>query len=122
MERQGRTRPWCCITRLVVRERNVFVNVTNLKGQTIVKFAASSRRPSTQQPKRSVIRGIVERVGSAIGGHYDYTKVVVQARSTEMISYLKESLRKYKKPKIIYYAGRVPTAHNGCRPPKKRRI
>ena len=77
-----------------------------------------------QQPKRSVIRGIIERVGSAIGGHYDYTKVVVQARSIEMILYLKESLRKYwhKKPKIIYYAGRVPIAHNGCRPPKKRRI
>jgi hypothetical protein len=51
---------YCCITRLATKgsERNVFVNVTNLKGQTIVKFAArmgSTLRPRIQ-PKRSVIR------------------------------------------------------------------
>lgn len=124
---------YCCIVRLAVvdSQRNVFVNVTNLKGQTIVKFtthmgSSSSWAPSKArpQPKRSVIRWIIDRVGSAIGGHYDYTKVIVQTRSSETLLYLKESLRKYwhKRPKIIYYKGLIPIAHNGCRPPKKRRV
>ena len=122
---------YCCIVRLAVvdSQRNVFVNVTSLKGQTVVRFtthmgsswASSKARP---QPKRSVIRWIIDRVGSAIGGHHDYTKVIVQTRSSEMLLYLKESLRKYwhKRPKIIYYKGLIPIAHNGCRPPKKRRV
>jgi hypothetical protein len=121
---------YCRITRLTTKgsERNVFVNVTNLKGQTVVKFTTALGRTAfatgRQQPKRSVIRWIIDRVGSAIGGHYDYTKVIVQARSSESLLYLKESLRKYwhRRPKIIYYKGHIPIAHNGCRPPKKRRV
>jgi ribosomal protein S11 len=46
----------CCYIRMKLKENNVFVNVTNLKGQTIIKYSSgiiSTKGNVKQNKKRS---------------------------------------------------------------------
>ncbi len=112
---------YCCIIRMTLKKNNVFVNLTNLKGQTIIKFTSGLIQKKKNKSKlRSIIKWIIEKLSFPVKNNFDCIKIIIKGHSVKSFSYLKELKR--KKLKIIYFESRIPIIHNGCRPPKKRRI
>ncbi len=52
--------------------------------------------------------------------NFNCVKIKIKGQTNKTITYLKEMKR--KKIKIITYENNIQNVHNGCRPPKKRRI
>lgn len=101
---QGQQR--CCIVH--VRTSNnekggsatTFINVLNLKFQTIVRLTTGylggqSKIFQRPQRRRAIARLLVDRIGSIIGGHYDYIKVVTKTQGDVTSLYLKEFLKRH---------------------------
>lgn len=112
---------YCCVIRMTLKKNNVSVNLTNLKGQTIIKFTSGLIQKKKSKSKlRSIIKWIIEKSSFSVKNNFDRAKVIIKGHSGKSSSYSKESKR--KKLKIIYPESRIPVVHNGCRPPKKRRV
>nr|BBH42911.1 30S ribosomal protein S11 [Marophrys sp. SRT127] len=145
----------CCVihTTLKKNNKNIFVNVTNTEGQTIIKFTAGSirggtnsapmgkanrassnslpflsRRVNTQTSRkgkkqpRTAARWIIEKISYFIRNNFDCVKIIVKGYTPKSLPYLRELKRQGKKLTVVYFQNRVPIPHNGCRPPRKRRI
>jgi len=110
---------YCCLIRINMKtKKKVFVNVTNLKGQTIIKFISSSG-------KRTLARGRLHyRLAAALGGNFDYIKIFIASTKAKSCLHLKAFLKKKRlfRPKVVYLKSRSPVVHNGCRPPSVRRV
>ena len=74
---------------------------------------------------------MIEKIGTFIRNNFDCFKIIIKGHtsSRRSLSYLKELSKQRsfgsqnKKTKgLISFKHYVPVVHNGCRPPKKRRI
>lgn len=113
----------CCYIRMKLKENNVFVNVTNLKGQTIIKYSSgiiSTKGNKNKKRSRAAIQWIIDKTSAFVKANFDCTKIIINAESVRSATYLKEYKR--KKLDIVYFQSKIPTIHNGCRLPKKRKI
>jgi ribosomal protein S11 len=125
-----------------LKKNNIFVNVTNTEGQTIIKFTAGSIRGSHAQGKagriqgstlpprpaktkkqpRTAARWIIEKISYFIRNNFDCVKIIVKGYTPKSLLYLRELKRQRKKLTIVYFQNRAPIIHNGCRPPRRRRV
>lgn len=111
----------CCIIRMTLKKNNVFVNLTKTNGETILKFSAGLiQKKKSKKQLRSLIKWIFEKLAFFAKANFDYVKVIIKGHTNTPFSYLKEIKR--KQLKLIAYQHIIPVIHNGCRPPKKRRI
>jgi hypothetical protein len=69
---------------------------------------------------RAAIQWIIDKTSAFVKTNFDCTKIIINAESVRSAIYLKEYKR--KKLDIVYFQGKVPAIHNGCRLPKKRKI
>jgi ribosomal protein S11 len=106
----------------------IFVNVTNFKGQTIIKFSSGliQKSGSKKQIKsNAVAKWIIEKLDFFLRNNFDCVKLIIKGHKSIM-AYLKEFKRKKLLTKwatrIVDFQAIIPLVHNGCRPPKKRRI
>jgi ribosomal protein S11 len=128
----------CCVIHTTLKKNNIFVNLTNTEGQTILKFTAGSIRGSfgpqgnrsgkkSKKQPRTAARWIIEKISYFIRNNFDCVKIIVKAcgdaapSSTSLSPYLSE-LKRRKKLSIVYFQNRVPIVHNGCRVPRRRRV
>ena len=121
------TTMFCCIVCLTLKKNNVHVNVTNLKGQTIIKFSSGLFRGQKRKSKkqlRSVVRFMIEKVSFFVKSNFDRVRIVTKGDSSKSLSYLKQFIRSARRRRIpiVRLQSRIPLVHNGCRPPKRRRI
>ena len=117
----------CCIVIMTLKKNNVFVNVTNLKGQrSVIKFSSGLiQKKKSKKLLKTTAQWMIEKVLLVVKNNFfDCVKMVIKGQNSKSLSYLREFARgaKRKKIKIISFQNFVPIAHNGCRPPKKRRI
>lgn len=112
---------YCCIIRMTLKKNNVFVNLTKTNGQTILKFTAGLiQKKKNKKQIRSLIKWIFEKISFFAKANFNCVKIIIKGHTNKSFSYLKEIKR--KKLKLISYKHIIPIIHNGCRPPKKRRI
>ncbi len=112
---------YCCIIRMTLKKNNVFVNLTKTTGETIIKFTAGLiQKKKNKKQIRSLIKWIFEKVAFFAKVNFNSVKIIIKGYSNTPFSYLKEIKR--KKLKLVSYKHIIPILHNGCRPPKKRRI
>jgi ribosomal protein S11 len=114
---------YCCIVRFSMKKNNIFVNLTNLKGQTILKFTAGLiQKRKTKKELRSIVKFIIDKISFFIKANFDCAKIIIKSDGSakKALSLFKHFKR--KKLKIVYFKAHLPIAHNGCRAPKKRRI
>ena len=112
---------YCCIIRITLKKNNVFVNLTKTNGETIIKFTAGLiQKKKSKKQLRSLIKWIFEKIAFFVKVNFSCVKIIIKGYTNTHFSYLKEIKR--KKLKLISYQHIVPVVHNGCRPPKKRRI
>ena len=57
-----------------------------------------------------------------VKNNFDAIKIIIKGRGHKSFSFLKELKKKKLQSKIIYFENKLPLVHNGCRPPKKRRL
>ena len=125
----------CCIIIRITRKKNrrsnnpggssssnIFVNVTNLKGQTLIKFSFGllGGRKGPKLVKRTIVKFIMERISFFVKNNFDCVKITVKGHTSKSFSYFKEFKR--RKLTIVSFRTRIPVLHNGCRPPSKRRV
>jgi ribosomal protein S11 len=114
---------YCCVVRFSMKKNNIFVNLTNLKGQTILKFTAGLiQKRKTKKELRSIVKFIIDKISFFIKANFDCVKIFIKSDGSAKKAM---SLFKYfrrKKLKIVYFNAQLPIVHNGCRAPKKRRI
>ena len=109
------------IVRITIKKNNVFINVTDLLGKTILKFSSGLvQKKKNKRKLHSVVKFILNKISSFVRNNFDAIKIIIKGRGTKAFSYLKEL--KKKNLKIILFKNYLPFVHNGCRPPKKRRI
>lgn len=112
---------YCCIIRMTLKKNNVFVNLTKTNGETIIKFTAGLiQKKKNKKQIRSLIKWIFEKIAFFAKVNFSCVKIIIKGHTNTPFSYLKEIKR--KKLKLISYQHIIPILHNGCRPPKKRRI
>lgn len=119
------TTKFCCIVCLTLKRNNVHFNVTNLKGQTITKFSSGLiQKRKNKKRLKSVVRLISEKVSFFVKSNFQCARVTIKGRAPRPISYLKQFLRSARRRQIpiVRLHSRIPIVHNGCRPPKRRRI
>ena len=110
-----------CVVYLSIKKNNVFVNVTDIKGQTIIKFSSGLiQKNKSKKQLPSIIKWIFEKLSYFVKNNFNHVKLIIKAPRTKSFFYLRELKR--KRLPIIYFENRIPLAHNGCRSPKKRRI
>jgi ribosomal protein S11 len=61
-----------------------------------------------------------EKISFFAKANFNGVKIIIKGHTNKSFFYLKEIKR--KKLKLISYKHTIPIVHNGCRPPKKRRI
>ncbi len=106
---------------MTLKKNNVFVNLTKTTGETIIKFTAGLiQKKKNKKQIRSLIKWIFEKVAFFAKVNFNSVKIIIKGYSNTPFSYLKEIKR--KKLKLVSYKHIIPILHNGCRPPKKRRI
>lgn len=123
IERKATRTNYCCVVRFSVKKNNIFVNLTNLKGQTIVKFSAGLiQKRKTKKELHSIVKFIIDKISFFINANFDCVKLIIKTDGSakKAISFFK--LFKQKKIKIVYFKAQLPIVHNGCRAPKKRRL
>ncbi len=107
--------------RLTLKKNNMFANITNLKGQTIIKFSSGLiQKKKNKKQLRLAAKWIISKIGVFVKNNFFCVKVIVKGHGLRPFSYFKELKR--KNLKIVSFKSRIPVVHNGCRPPKKRRI
>lgn len=112
---------YCCYVIIKIKKNNVFINVTKLNGQTIVKYTTGLiQKRKNKKQIRSIVKWIIEKIAIFIKKNYNCIKIKIKGHTNKAISYLKEIKR--KKIRIMTYENNTQIVHNGCRPPKKRRI
>jgi ribosomal protein S11 len=114
---------YCCVVRFSMKKNNIFVNLTNLRGQTILKFTAGLiQKRKTKKELRSIVKFIIDKISFFIKANFDCAKIIIKSDGSakKALSLFKHFKR--KKLKIVYFKAHLPIAHNGCRAPKKRRI
>lgn len=128
----------CCIIVFSVKRNgantnNLFVNVTNLKGQTLIKYSSGiiqgqKKKNKKQIKSNKVAKWIIEKISYFIRNNFNCYKVVIKGHTStrRSLSYLKQLKRhdlfNKRKVNIVDFKNKIPIVHNGCRPPKKRRI
>ena len=123
-DKQESTIRYCCTIHLKLKKNNIFANVANSKGQTIIKFSSGlvrkDKNVSGKKQLRTMVKLIIEKISAFVKSNFDCAKIIINAPSTKSFSYFKEFKR--KRVELIYFKSKIPVRHNGCRPPKKRRI
>jgi ribosomal protein S11 len=123
----GWAKAHCCLVVMTLKKNNVFVNVTNLKGQvSVIKFSSGLiQKKKSKKTSQTAAKWMIEKVLLVVKNNlFDCVKMVIKGHTSKSVAYLRDFARgaKRKKIKIISFQNFVPIAHNGCRPPKKRRI
>lgn len=112
---------YCCNTIMRIKKNNVFINITKLNGQTIVKYSTGLiQKKKNKKQLRTSAKWIIEKIAIFMRRNFNCVKIKIKGQTNKTITYLKEMKR--KKIKIITYENNIQNVHNGCRPPKKRRI
>jgi ribosomal protein S11 len=113
------------IVRITLKKNNVFMNVTDVKGHTIIKFSSGLVQKNAKQNKKklfSLVKFILNKISIFVKNNFDAIKIIIKGRGHKSFSFLKELKKKKLQSKIIYFENKLPLVHNGCRPPKKRRL
>lgn len=107
---------------MTLKKNNVFVNLTKTNGQTIIKFTAGLvQKKKNKKQLKTFITWIFEKISFFAKVNFDYVKIIIKGHTNKPFTlYLKEIKR--KKFKLVSYQHIIPVIHNGCRPPKKRRL
>lgn len=112
---------YCCAIHIRLKRNNVFVNLTNLKGQTLIKFSSGLvQKTKNKKQLKATAKFIIEKISHFAKVNFDCTQIIIKAPSTKSSSYLKEFRR--RRLDVVYLKSQIPIVHNGCRPPKKRRL
>jgi ribosomal protein S11 len=114
---------YCCIIHITWKKNNVFVNLTKINGETIIKFTAGLiQKKKNKKQLASLTKWIFEKITFFAKVNFSCVKIIIKGYTNTYInfSYLKEIKR--KQLKILTYQYHIPVLHNGCKPPKKRRI
>jgi ribosomal protein S11 len=112
---------YCCIIHITWKKNNVFVNLTKINGETIIKFSAGLiQKKKNKKLLNSLIKWIFEKVTFFAKVNFTCVKIIIKGNNNINFAYLKDVKR--KQLKVISYQYHIPILHNGCRPPKKRRI
>lgn len=110
-----------CIIFLSAKKNNVFINLTDLKGHTIIKFSSGIIQKNNSKKQLTwILKWIFEKLSYFVKNNFNFVKLIIKAPRTKSFFYLRELKR--KRLPIISFQIRVPISHNGCRPPKKRRV
>ena len=115
------------IVRITLKKNNVFMNVTDVKGHTIIKFSSglvqkNAKQNGTKKKLFSLVKFILNKVSVFVKNNFDAIKIIIKGRGHKSFSFLKEFKKKKLQSQIIYFENKLPLVHNGCRPPKKRRL
>lgn len=114
---------YCCVVRFSMKKNNVFVNLTSLKGRTILKFSAGLiQKRKTKKELRSIVKFIIDKISFFIKANFDCVKIYIKSDGSAKKALSLFKYFKRKRLKIVYFKAQIPIAHNGCRAPKKRRI
>jgi ribosomal protein S11 len=112
---------YCCNAIMRIKKNNVFINITKLNGQTIIKYSTGLiQKKKNKKQLRTSAKWIIEKIAIFMKRNFNCVKIKIKGQTNKTITYLKEMKR--KKIKIITYENNIQNVHNGCRPPKKRRI
>lgn len=112
---------YCCYVIIGIKKNNVFVNITKMNGQTIIRYTTGLiQKRKNKKQIRSIVKWIIERTATFIKKNFNCIRIKIKGHTNKSISYLKE-IRK-RKIRIISYENNIQNVHNGCRPPKKRRM
>ena len=108
--------------RITIKKNNVFMNITpNATGNTLLKFSSGFVLKTKNKKKlNNVVKFLFSKVSVFVKNNFNYLRISIKGSGIKAFSYLK-ALKK-KKLKILSYENYVPLVHNGCRPPKKRRL
>lgn len=118
---EGEIGIYCCYVIIRIKKNNVFVNITEMNGKTIIKYTTGLiQKKKNKKQIRSIVKWIIEKIAIFIKKNFNCIKIRIKGHTNKAISYLKEI--KKKKIKIIAYENNIKNIHNGCRQPKKRRI
>jgi ribosomal protein S11 len=114
---------YCCVVRFSMKKNNIFVNLTSLKGQTILKFSAGLiQKRKTKKELRSIVKFIIDKLSFFIKANFDCVKIIIKSDGSAKKALSLFKYFKRKRLKIVYFKAHLPIVHNGCRAPKKRRI
>lgn len=112
---------YCCCATIKIKKNNIFANITKLNGQTIIKYTTGLiQKKKNKKQQRTTAKWIIEKIGIFMKKNFSCAKIKIKGHTNKTISLLKEI--KKKKIKILSYENNIKNVHNGCRPPKKRRI
>ena len=115
------------ITRVTVEKNNVSVNLTNTKGQTTIKSPCGTARlrvTKKKKPLRSAAKRIAGKSIPLAKSNPYRAKLAMRGIPSGRKSLSKDLRVSASRTKlnVVSFQSRIPLIHNGCRPPKKRRI
>jgi ribosomal protein S11 len=125
---------YCCIIHITWKKNNVFVNLTKMNGETIIKFTAGliqKRKSGKKKQLSSLIKWIFEKITFFAKVNFSCAKIIIKGcihsttNAATYFNYLKEIKRvrpKGAELRVLTYQYHIPVLHNGCKPPKLRRI
>ena len=88
------------IVRITIKKNNVFINITDLLGKTILKFSSGLvQKKKNKRKLHSVVKFILNKISFFIKNNFEAIKIIIKGRGTKAFSYLKEL--KKKNVKII---------------------
>lgn len=124
------------ILRLGSKKNNFFVNVTDLDGRTRIKYSTGlfegkiGKVKKTKKTINKFVQVILSWACLFIHKHFKRVRIFIKTDKTNASTYLRHLNRDLSflgllgsnDKKIVTLQVNIPTPHNGCRAPKKRRI
>jgi len=81
----------------------------------------SIQKRKTKRELRNMLHFMLENTSFFVKANFDSMRIVVKGSTLKRTLGIFKHLRSKSTP-IMGFKVRVPVLHNGCRPPKKRRI
>lgn len=109
------------IIKVKLTKNNVFINVTNIYGKTIIKLSAGNvQKKKNKKALFSITKILLSRTANFVRRNFHKVNLIVKGNPYKSLMFLKRI--NAKRIKIKTYENLIPLVHNGCRPPKKRRL
>lgn len=124
------------IVRITWKKNNIFMNVHDIKGKTIIKFSSGLvQKNSNKKNLFSIAKFLLNKVRVFIKNNFYTVRIIIKGGGLKSLALIKQLQKQQKQQahekqkkekiwdsKIIYFENKLPLVHNGCRLPKKRRL
>lgn len=125
-----------CALRINIKKNNFFVNITNTQGKTLARFSTglyeTKKNAQAKKNMPKYIKLILYHACTFVKSNFKTARIFIKTTSPKVNYYVKVLffyLKPFAKTNHIFLKKgvvslhiNIPTPHNGCRPPKKRRI